>query len=292
MLKRKMGRIGFESSVLLFGGAKLGSVTQEEADRSIAYALEHGVNHIDTAASYGDSELRLGKWIPEIRNRVFLATKTTQRGRKEAKEDILRSLERLRTDRLDLLQLHSVGTIEELDKCVSSGGALEAALEAKEEGLVTHIGITGHGHFAPAVHLEALRRFDFETVLTPFNYYLYSLPEYRQSFDSLVAETSSKGIPLRVIKAVAKGPWAAGQTRDRATWYEPFGDRRTIDACVHYALSHEGINAFASAGDVGLFPGIVEAVERFGKMDDAEAQALLAAIPDYASPFGSPTSIA
>lgn len=292
MLKRKMGRIGFDSSVLLFGGAKLGSVTQEEADRSIAYALEHGVNHIDTAASYGDSELRLGKWMPEIRSRVFLATKTTQRGRQEAKEDIRRSLDRLRTDRLDLLQLHSVGTFEELDKCLSAGGALEAALEAKEEGLVAHIGITGHGHLAPAVHLEALRRFDFDAALTPFNYFLYSLPDYRRSFDELVEATSSRDIPLRVIKAVAKGPWTVGQPRDRATWYEPFGDQRTIDACVHFALAHEGINAFASAGDVGLFPKIVEAVEKFGTMDAEEARAVLAAVPDYASPFGAPTSIA
>ncbi|MDF2715358.1 MAG: aldo/keto reductase [Paenibacillus sp.] len=292
MLKRRMGNIGFESSVLLFGGAKLGSVTQDEADRSIAFALEHGVNHIDTAASYGDSELRLGKWMPEIRKDVFLATKTAHRGRKEAKEEILRSLERLRTDTIDLLQLHAVGTIEELDNCTSAGGALEAALEAKEEGLVRHIGITGHGHSAPAVHLEALRRFAFETVLTPFNYYLYGLPEYRQSFDALVEETTHREVPLRVIKAVAKGPWAVGRARNHATWYEPFDDQRTIDACVHFALSHAGIHGFASAGDIGLFPKIVAAVEKFGTMDDAEARALLAAVPEYGSPFGAPTSIA
>lgn len=291
MLKRKMGSIDFDSSALLFGGAKLGSVTQDEADRSIAFALEHGVNHIDTAASYGNSELRLGKWIPDIRKNIFLATKTTERDRKKAKEDILRSLERLRTDKLDLLQLHAVGTIEELDKCTAPGGALEAALEAKEEGLVGHIGITGHGHLAPAIHLEALRRFAFETVLTPLNYHLYSLPEYREAFDALVAETSRRGVPLRVIKAIAKGPWATGQARNHATWYEPFAEQREIDACVHFALSHEGVHAFASAGDIHLFPLIVAAVERYGQLNDEEALAILSAIPEYASPFGAPTSI-
>lgn len=292
MLKRTMGNIGFESSVLLFGGAKLGNVTEAEADRSIEFALEHGVNHIDTAASYGDSELRLGKWMPEIRGKVFLATKTTQRGKQEAKEEIWRSLTRLRTDKLDLIQLHAVGTMEELDKCTAAGGALEAALEAKEEGIVRHIGITGHGHLAPAVHLEALRRYAFESVLTPFNYYLYSLPAYRSAFDALVERTTRDNVPLRVIKAVAKGPWAPGQQRGHATWYEPFDQEREIAACVHYALSHQGINAFASAGDVHLFPKIVAAVEKFGTMSDEEAHAVLSAIPDYASPFGSPTSIA
>ncbi|GAA3405602.1 aldo/keto reductase [Paenibacillus hodogayensis] len=292
MLKRKMGAIGFESSVLLFGGAKLGQVTEADADRSIEFALAHGVNHIDTAASYGDSELRLGKWLPQIRKDVFLATKTTQRTHSGAKEDIHRSLERLRIDRIDLLQLHAVGTLEELDKCLAPGGALEAALEAKREGLVGHIGITGHGHLAPAVHLEALRRFDFETVLTPHNYFLYGLPPYRQAFDSLVSETKRRNVPLRVIKAIAKGPWAVGQVRNHATWYEPFDDQREIDACVHFALAQEGVNAFASAGDVELFPKIVAAVERFGQLDDEGAAAILSAIPEYASPFGAPTSIA
>ncbi|MEF3313012.1 aldo/keto reductase [Paenibacillus sp. GYB004] len=290
MIKRKMGRIGFDSSVLLFGGAKLGQVTQLEADRSIAYALEHGVNHIDTAASYGDSELRLGPWMAQIRDRIFLATKTTQRGKKEAGEEIRRSLERLQTDRLDLLQLHAVGTPDELELCLREGGALEAALEAKADGLVRHIGITGHGHQAPAVHLEALRRFPFETVLTPFNYYLYSLPKYRESFDALAAEAAKQDVSLRVIKAVAKGPWAHGQERSFATWYEPFASRDTIDACVHYVLAQPGIGGFASAGDIELFPLIVDAVERYGTLSAAEVMERLAAVAGYSSPFGDADS--
>jgi predicted aldo/keto reductase-like oxidoreductase len=276
----------------MFGGAKLGNVTQEEADRSISHALEHGVNHIDTAASYGDSEIRLGKWIPQIRNDIFLATKTTQRGKKEAKEEIYRSLTRMRTDRLDLLQLHSVGTMEDLDKCTAPGGSLEAALEAKAEGIVSHIGITGHGHLAPAVHLAALDRYAFETVLTPFNYALYAMPDYRRIFDALVERTTRDNVPLRVIKAIAKRPWPVGQQRDHATWYEPFDQERDIQACVHYVLSQPGLCGFASAGDVELFPKIVAAVESFGELNDAEAKAILSAIPEYASPFGAPTSIA
>lgn len=173
MLKRKIGRLGYEGSVVMFGAASLGSVTQEEADQSISYALNHGVNHFDTAADYGDAEVRLGPIISEVRNDIFLATKTGQRTKEKAKEEIYRSLERMRVDSVDLLQLHAVGTIEELDKCTAKGGALEAAIEAKEEGIIKAIGITGHGHQAPVTHLEALKRFSFDTVLLPLNYYMY-----------------------------------------------------------------------------------------------------------------------
>lgn len=285
MLKRRMGRLGFMSSVVMFGGAKLGHVSQEEADRSIAYALEHGVNHIDTAASYGDSELRIGPWMPKIRDRVFLATKTTERTKEKAKAEIIRSLERLQVDYVDLLQLHAVGSLEELDKCTAKGGALEAALEAQEEGLVKAIGITGHGHAAPATHLEALRRYPFATVLTPLNYYLYSLPQYRHDFERLVEEAKRQDAALRVIKAVAKGPWAPDSPRSYATWYEPFDDQKVIDACVHFVLSVDGVAGFASAGDTRLFPKIVDAVERYGQMSDEEAERILSRVEEYRSPF-------
>jgi len=285
MLKRRMGRLGFMSSVVLFGGASLGNVSQEEADQSISYALEHGVNHIDTAASYGDSEVRIGPWMPKIRDRVFLATKTGERTKEKAKEEIYRSLERLQVDYVDLLQLHAVGDLSELDKCTAKGGALEAALEAKEEGVVKAIGITGHGHQAPATHLEALRRFPFETVLLPLNFHLYSIPQYRYDFDRLVEETKRQDVALRVIKAIAKGPWKADQPRNFATWYEPFSEQRIIDACVHFVLSKDGVAGFASAGDTRLFPKIVDAVERYGQMTDEEAERILSQVPEYSSPF-------
>ncbi len=292
MLKRPIGRIGYEGSVVMFGAASLGNVTQEEANDSITLALKHGVNHFDTAASYGDAELRLAPLISKARNDIFLATKTGKRTKKEAKEEIYRSLERMRVDTVDLLQLHAVGSTEELDQCTERGGALEAAIEAREEGIVKAIGITGHGHQAPAVHLEALRRYPFETVLVPFNYYMYALPEYRDAFDALLDEANKQHAAVRVIKAIAKGPWGAEQERSYATWYEPFDQQEIIDACVHYVLSFPGIAGFATAGDIHLFPKILDAVERFGSMNRVESERILSAIPGYASIFVAPTSIA
>ncbi|NQX71908.1 aldo/keto reductase [Paenibacillus alba] len=292
MLKRTIGRLGHESSVVMFGAASLGNVTQEEADASISYALQQGINHFDTAASYGDAELRMGPLISQVRGDIFLATKTGQRSKREAKEEIYRSLERMRVDSVDLLQLHAVGSMEELDRCTAKGGALEAALEAKDEGIVKEIGITGHGHDAPIVHLEALRRFPFATILLPLNYYMYSLPEYREAFDALLEEASKQSAAVRVIKAIAKAPWEEGAKRPYATWYEPFDQQQIIDACVHFVLSFPGVCGFASAGDIHLFPKIVDAVQRYGSMNDEEATQILSKISGYTTVFGAPTSIA
>ncbi|WP_438447824.1 aldo/keto reductase [Gorillibacterium sp. sgz5001074] len=292
MLKRKIGRLGYEGSVVMFGAASLGNVQQETADASIAYALEHGVNHFDTAASYGDAELRMGPMIHKVRKDIFLATKTGERTKEKAKAEIYRSLERMQVDSVDLLQLHAVGTMEELDQCTAKNGALEAAVEARDEGIVKAIGITGHGHETPAVHLEALRRFPFATVLLPLNYYLYSLPEYREAFDALMEEAAKQETAVRAIKAIAKAPWEPGAERPYATWYEPFDEQRVIDACVHFVLSFPGLAGFASAGDTRLFPKIVDAAERFGSMTSEEAETILASIPGYTTIFGTPTSIA
>lgn len=292
MMKRTLGRIGHESSVVMFGAASLGKVTQAEADQSIQFALDHGINHFDTAASYGDAELRMGPIISKVRSDIFLATKTGQRSKAQAKEEIYRSLERMQVDYVDLLQLHEVGTLEKLDQCTAKGGALEALLEAKEEGIIKAIGITGHGHQAPHTHLEALRRFPFDTVLLPFNYYMYSMPEYREAFDALIEEAGKQQTAVRAIKAIAKAPWSEGQERLYATWYEPFDQQEIIDACVHYVLSFPGLTGFASAGDIHLFPMIVDAVERYGTMSDDEAKRILSSVSGYTTVFGSPTSIA
>lgn len=292
MLKRTIGRLGFEGSVVMFGAASLGNVTQDEADDSISLALKNGVNHFDTAAGYGDAELRMAPLISKVRNDIFLATKTGERTKKEAKEQIYRSLERMQVDTIDLLQLHAVSSMEELDQCTERGGALEAAIEAKEEGVVKAIGISGHTHQAPVVHLEALRRYPFATVLLPLNYYMYSLPEYREAFDALMDEANKQTVALRVIKAIAKGPWGAEQERQYATWYEPFDQQEIIDACVHFVLSFPGVAGFASAGDIHLFPKIIDAVNRFGSMNDAEAERILSSISGYTTIFGAPTSIA
>jgi predicted aldo/keto reductase-like oxidoreductase len=191
-----------------------------------------------------------------------------------------------------LIQLHAVGDIDNLNLCTKKGGALEALLEAKDEGIVKAIGITGHGHAAPATHLEALRRYPFDTVLLPLNYYLYSIPQYRVDFDKFMEEAGKQNAAVRVIKAIAKGPWGEGQQRNYATWYEPFDQQQIIDACVHFVMSFPAITAFASAGDVHLFPKIVDASNRFGSMKDEDANRILQAIPEYASPFGAPTSLA
>jgi predicted aldo/keto reductase-like oxidoreductase len=285
MIYRKLGRIDFQSSVVMFGAAKLGHVDQSEADAAMQYALEHRVNHFDTAASYGQSEVLMGPSMANILDRIFLATKTGERDRAAAKAEILRSLEKLQVTQIDLIQLHAVGDLHELDLCTRRGGALEALLEAKEEGLVKHIGITGHGHSAPHTHLEALQRYPFDTMLLPLNYHFYQMPDYREAFDRLMAEATQQQVAVRAIKAIAKGPWGAEQQRDYATWYEPFTEQKMIDACVHFVLSFPGLCGFASAGDIRLFPQIIDAVERYGSMSEEEAHAILGRIPEYASPF-------
>ena len=283
--KRRLGRIGHMSSVVIYGAASLSNVTQEEADKSIQYALDAGINHFDTAASYGDAELRLGPWMPRIRDRIFLATKTGERTRDAAWKEIERSLKRLQAEQLDLIQMHAVTSLDELDRVTGKGGSLEAAIEAKEQGLVKYIGITGHGHDAPAVHLEGLRRYPFETVLTPLNFILYNHKPYREAFHALVEEVKRQDAGLMVIKAVARGPWQEGAARNYSTWYEPFDEQSYIDECVSFVLSHD-ISGFASAGDVRLLPKIVESAKRYRKMDASRQEQLLATAGQYASPFG------
>lgn len=284
MEQRRLGRIGHLSSVVLFGAASLGGVTQDEADQSIQYALDAGINHFDTAASYGVSELRLGPWMPRIRNQIFLATKTAERQRDGAIREIERSLQRLQVDQVDLIQLHAVTSFAELDLLTAPGGALEAVIEAKEQGLAKHIGITGHGNTAPAVHLEALRRFPFETVLTPLNFILYHQVNYRKMFDDLVAEVKRQDVGLLTIKSIARGPKTDGHKFD--TWYEPFEEQEFIDSCIAFVLSHPELTGLASAGDVRLLPKIVQAVQSYQPMTQKQQDHLMATSNAYASPFG------
>jgi aryl-alcohol dehydrogenase-like predicted oxidoreductase len=281
METRRLGRLGHQSSVLVYGAAALGQVSQDVADASIEEALAGGINHIDTAASYGEAELRLGPWMPEIRNRVFLATKTGERDGDAAYRQISASLERLQTDRVDLLQLHAVGTIEELDVVTASGGPLDAAVRARDEGLVGAIGITGHGHGAPATHVEALRRFPFDTVLSPINWVLSQDAGYLAAYEQLVAEVRRQDAALLVIKTVARRNWVGRQ--DHATWYEPFSDPALIRAAVSWALARDEITALATPGDVGLLRHVLAA--EADRMDLAEATAVLAATPEFSSPF-------
>lgn len=282
METRRLGRLGHESSVLVYGAAALAEVPQDVADLSVQEALDAGINHLDVAASYGDAELRLGPWMPRIRGQVFLATKTGQRDAEGAWREINTSLERLQTDHVDLLQLHAVGDLEDLDRATARGGALEAAVRAADEGLVGAVGITGHGHDAPATHLEALRRHPFATVLSPINLVLSRDPAYRAAYDALVEEVTRQDAGLMVIKTVSRRNWPSEDKR-YATWYEPFDGQRTITAAVSWALSLPVVTAIATPGDVGLLGMVVEA-ER-SRMDPDEAARVLGAEPTYSSPF-------
>jgi aryl-alcohol dehydrogenase-like predicted oxidoreductase len=273
------------SSVLLYGGAALAAVDQETADRSVQLALDAGINHFDVAASYGDAELRLGPWMPRIRDRVFLATKTERRDRDGAWTQINRSLERLQTDHVDLIQIHAVGDLAELDRVTGPGGSLEATVRAKEEGLAGAIGITGHGHQAPATHREALRRFGFDTVLTPLNPVLDRDRAYRSDYDRLVAEAQAQDVGLMVIKAVSRRNWPAAAEHTYATWYEPFDDQERITAAVAWVLSHREATGIATPGDVRLLPLVVEAERRLGQTSVGEAEEVMARATDYSSPF-------
>jgi aryl-alcohol dehydrogenase-like predicted oxidoreductase len=285
MQQRRLGRLGHMSSVLLYGGAALAAVDQETADRSVQLALDAGINHFDVAASYGDAELRLGPWMPRIRDRVFLATKTERRDRDGAWMQINRSLERLQTDHVDLIQIHAVGDLAELDRVTGPGGSLEATVRAKDEGLAGAIGITGHGHQAPATHREALRRFGFDTVLTPLNPVLDRDRAYRSDYDRLVAEAQAQDVGLMVIKAVSRRNWPAAAEHTYATWYEPFDDQERITAAVAWVLSHREVTGIATPGDVRLLPLVVEAARRLVQTSVGEAEETLAHATDYSSPF-------
>jgi aryl-alcohol dehydrogenase-like predicted oxidoreductase len=274
------------NSVLIFGGAALSEISQDEADRAIALALEAGVDHFDTAADYGDSELHYGRWMEEIRDSIFLSTKTGERDGDAARRQIEASLERLRVDFVDLIQLHAVGDLEDLDRATRSGGSLEAAVEARDEGLIGAVGITGHGHEAPATHLEALRRYPFDTVMTPWNYVLSTDENYRRDFEALVAEIKRQDAGLMTIKTVSRRNWPEGnpvQGQRRATWYEPFEEQEYVDAAVSFVLAREEITGIPMVGDVGLIQTVTEA-ERL-RMPLADAEEVLSRAPDYSSPF-------
>ncbi len=286
MEHRRLGRLGRENSVLIFGGAALGEATEEASDLAMQQALDAGVDHFDTAADYGDSELHYGRWMSEIRDRIFLSTKTGDREGDAARRSIENSLQRLRVDSVDLIQLHAIGDLEDLDRATGPGGSLEAAIRAKEEGLVGAIGITGHGNEAPATHLEALNRYPFDTVLTPWNFILSTDDDYRRDFRALVAEIKRQDAGLMAIKAISKRNWPEGDPeRDQqyTTWYEPFDRQEHIDAAVSFVLSYEEITGIAMVGDVTLVPNMLEANAR--RMPRERAEEILTNAPNYSSPF-------
>jgi aryl-alcohol dehydrogenase-like predicted oxidoreductase len=285
--RRPFGRTGHRSSATLFGAAALARATQAEADRAFELLLHHGVNHIDTAARYGDSELRIGPWMARHRKDFFLATKTGERSAQGARESIHRSLERLRVDHVDLLQLHSLAHPDEWEQALGPGGALEAAVEARQQGLVRFIGVTGHGWTIAAMHKRSLARFDFDSVLMPFNFFMAQSDRYRQSFEEVLGICRERNVAVQVIKSIARGPWATAD-KTRATWYQPLEEQADIDRAVHWALGLPGV-FLNTAGDLGLLPKFLDAASRFERRPPDPEMAAMMETERMTSLFGLPT---
>lgn len=288
MQTRRLGRLGHDSSVLIYGAASLSEVDQQTADESIQEALDAGINHFDVARSYGEAELRLGPWMPRIRDRIFLATKTESRSEEAAWADINDSLERLQTDHVDLIQLHSVGNKATLDEVTGKGGALQAAIRAKDEGLALAVGITGHTHTAPSTHTEALRRYDFDSVLSPLNYRLSRDPAYADDFAGLVEAVAAGDTALMTIKTIARRNWREDEKHEYSTWYLPFDEQRYITAAVTWLLrTNPAVTGIPTAGETRLLRQMVAAEAASVSMDPEEATQILDKVEDYTSPFDS-----
>jgi aryl-alcohol dehydrogenase-like predicted oxidoreductase len=275
--RRPFGRTGHASTVTLFGGAALARASQADADRALELLLRHGVNHIDTAASYGDSELRVAACLARNPGRFFLATKTGRRDYAGAKEELHRSLERLGVDRVDLLQLHNLVDPIEWETALREGGALEAAVEARDEGLVRFIGVTGHGVSVAAMHRRSLERFPFDSVLLPYNWVQMRNEAYAREFEALAATCAERGVALQTIKSIALRGWE-GREQTAATWYEPLTDPAQIELAVHWVLARPG-TFLNTAADVTLLPHVLAAAERVGPRPDDEAMGSLALDP-------------
>ena len=255
------GRSGHMSTRTIFGAASLSHVTQQEADRTLEILLQYGVNHIDVAASYGDAELRIAPWLARYRSQFYVATKADARTAQEAKEELLRSLERMHIDYVDLWQLHSLADPIEWDTALSPGGAIDAAIEAKKLGLIRAIGVTGHGLQIAATLRRSLERFDFDSVLLPYNYITMQNPYYAENFNALLSTCQQRNVAVQTIKSIAYKPWM-GRQHTRDTWYEPLEDQQDIDLAVHWVLKRPGI-FLNTIGDIHLLPKVLDAASRF-----------------------------
>jgi aryl-alcohol dehydrogenase-like predicted oxidoreductase len=264
METRRFGRTGHMSTVAIFGAAAFWEISQADADKVMEQVTEAGINHIDVAPSYGQAEERVGPWMPRERGRFFLGCKTMERTKQGAWDEMQRSLKRLQTESFDLYQCHAITTMEELDAVTMKDGALEAFVEARERGLTKFIGITGHGVDAPKIYLEALRRFDFDSILFPLNYVQMRNPEYKKNAEELIETCKAKDVGTMVIKTITKGPW--GEREHTAnTWYEPFDKAVDIQKAVNYALSYE-VTGLCTAGDTRILPMVLRACENFERM--------------------------
>jgi aryl-alcohol dehydrogenase-like predicted oxidoreductase len=272
---RRFGRTGHLSTIAIFGAAAFWEISQPDADKVMEQVITAGINHIDVAPSYGQAEERVGPWMPHERQRFFLGCKTMERSQAGAWSEMQASLKRLQTESFDLYQLHAVTSMEELDQVTMRGGALEAAIQAREAGLTRFIGITGHGIDAPAIYLEALRRFDFDSILFPLNYVQMSIPAYRKNAEDLMAECRKKDVGTMVIKTITRGPWG-DKTHSATTWYEPFEETAAIQEAVNFALSYD-VTGLCTAGDTRILPLVLSACENFSVLGMAEREKLIEA---------------
>jgi aryl-alcohol dehydrogenase-like predicted oxidoreductase len=274
---RPFGRTGHDSSGVIFGAAAFWWATEEDEERALELLLEHGVNHIDVAPSYGDAELHVGRWMESHRDRFFLATKTGERSYEGACDELRRSLERLRVESVDLWQLHNLVNPAEWETAMGPGGALEAAIEARDEGLVRFIGVTGHGVTVAGMHRRSLERFPFDSVLLPCNYPMLQNPAYARDFEALATTCRERDVAMQTIKSLAAGQWGEKQRTTR-TWYEPLREQDEIDLAVHWVLGHEQV-FLNSSSDVGLLEKILDAAERYeSPPPDAEMEAMVARV--------------
>jgi aryl-alcohol dehydrogenase-like predicted oxidoreductase len=262
--RKQFGRTGHASTRIIFGGYALSKATQVEADRILDVLLENGVNHIDTAPMYGNAEKCIGSWMEQHRDEFFLATKSRRRTYKGAWEDLQRSLSRLRVDSIDLWQMHGLTNPAGWEKVMRPEGALEAFIEARDKGLVRFLGVTGHGSKVPAMHKRSLERFDFDTVLLPYNYLLMQNPRYAADFKELIGLCRKRNIAIQTIKSIARRPWGNRSKTFNTYFYEPLETQNAIDKSVQWSLGF--LDSFLiTAGDMQILPKILDATNRFEK---------------------------
>ena len=283
--KRPFGRTGHDSSAVIFGGAALWQEDQATADRVLDLLLEYGINHIDVAPRYGEAEARIGPWMDRHRGDFFLATKTYERGYEKARTSIHRSLDLLRTDHLDLMQLHALIHPDQWDQAMGPGGALEAVLEARDQGLVRFVGVTGHGWNVAAMHRRSLARFDFDAVLMPWNWFCANHAVYGPDFLETLKLCRERNVAVQTIKAIARGPWAAGAQKTATTWYQPLEAEDEIRQAVHWLLAEPDV-FLNSVGDVDLLPAVLRAAANIDARPDDAAMAAHSERTGLASIFG------
>ncbi len=270
----------------VLGGAAFWDSDPEATAAAFDQALAAGVNHLDVAPQYGRAQELLGPSIPAVRDRLFVACKTLRHNREGVRAQLEESLRLLNCDRFDLYQLHAVTDVEELD---ARSGAVEAILAARDEGLCRWVGITGHNLTAPAAHLEALRRYDLDTVMFPVNPQLWSDPDYRHDAEALLAHAAEHDVGVMAIKAAAARPWA-GRARTAGTWYEPYTTAHDVTRGVGFALSTPGVHAFCTPGDLDVLRTALGAAEAYAPMDPVEREAAVASVSHEPSIFPMPAA--